>query len=175
MKDHPLLFQAEMVRAILAGRKTQTRRLVPNRWVRGDRLWVKETFKRACPHDDDDTVCIAYRASQDGGGGLIVNNIPRPANVPMWDEEDEHWRPSIFMPRWASRITLEVVDVRSERLNDISEADAIAEGAEPLLVPPDGGSWPHYEGYRALWESINGPGTWAQNPLVWVTTFKELK
>lgn len=106
------------------------------------------------------------------------------------------WRPSIHMPRWASRITLEIAGVRVERLQDISEADAIAEGIERGVGFP---GWYRYplpgdsEGlaesgrlgkvptafpklaYRALWESINGPGSWDANPWVWVVEFKTVK
>ena len=92
------------------------------------------------------------------------------------------WRPSIFMPRWVSRITLEITDVRVERLQDISEADAIAEGVEYL---PDVGGWRCYmnerggytyavTSYRSLWESINGPGSWAANPWVWVIGYRRV-
>ena len=83
--------------------------------------------------------------------------------------------PSIHMPRWASRITLEITGVRVERLQDIRETDAQAEGAEPLLVPPDGGSTVYTEGYRHLWEQINGPGSWDANPFVWVVEFRRAK
>jgi hypothetical protein len=98
------------------------------------------------------------------------------------------------MPRWASRLTLEIVSVRVERLNDISEADAIAEGIEPQLWKPTGEKgWMHYgemkgfnrlaamfhqddavKSYRSLWESINGPGSWKLNPWVWVLTFRRI-
>ncbi|PZX32022.1 hypothetical protein C7416_102182 [Cupriavidus phytorum] len=86
--------------------------------------------------------------------------------------EPGRYRHARFMPRWASRITLEIVSTRVERLNDCSAADAEAEGAEPILVPPDGGSWPHYEGFRTLWDSINGAGAWERNPWVWVVEFR---
>ena len=144
MKERPILFSAPMVRAILAGTKTQTRRaakLTANGHVKesgghrrwhpgdpdarlacpygqpGDRLWVRETW--AAPHSDDarpprsihcDWTQIHYAATEERGGLM--------------------WRPSIHMPRWASRITLEITGVRVERLKDISEDDAVAEGIE---------------------------------------------
>jgi hypothetical protein len=225
MKEHPILFSAPMVRAILAGTKTQTRRhlyvirkfnaermcfdrryppplldwnnpqhgpgegfTLRRAYEVGDRLWVRETWRRACAHADDDTVCIAYRASQTpGSGGLLVNNIPRPAGVELWDGEDAVWRPSIFMPRWASRITLEVTGERVERLQDIIEADAIAEGVYPdkkgrqdddgaafyRIGPVRGDSFPIAR-FAALWELINGFGSWGANPWVRVITFKRV-
>lgn len=130
----------------------------------GDRLWVKETFR---PQDGMTTYCqhqdeIEYRADGD-----------RPK-----EPTDCHWKPSIFMPRWASRITLEITGVRVERLNEISEEDAIAEGVEPLSH-----GFKNYLGadlqcgdarmsYMSLWESINGAGSWAKNPWVWCISFQ---
>jgi hypothetical protein len=75
------------------------------------------------------------------------------------------------MPRWASRLTLHVEAVRVERLQAISEADAMAEGATPILLPPDGGSSPHVEGFRARWNTLHGPDAWDENPEVVVLTF----
>lgn len=137
----------------------------------GDRLWVREAWANVevdgarvvYRADADDDGSVPYLCPGSGGFGGGVSNVT-----------PSRWRPSIHMPRWASRITLEVTDVRVERLQDISEADAIAEGAEPLLVPPDGGSTPHVEGFRSLWESINGPGSWDANPWVWVITFRRI-
>lgn len=196
MKDRPILFSGPMVRALLAGTKTQTRRVVkpqPDRVCPvlhlprvldktgtmfdvqkspygqpGDRLWVRETW--AVPHRYDGhgpsnipvhDVRVHYAASEERGGLL--------------------WRPSIHMPRWASRITLEINAVRVERLQDISEADAKAEG----LYQDTAGRWTTYsaseqarehlspvEAYRDLWEQINGPGSWDANPWVWVVEFR---
>lgn len=184
MKERPVLFSAPMVRAILEGRKTQTRRVAKgvnfisssgapmnidadsDDWSvkcpygqPGDRLWVREAFQFSSDYP-------LYRADDEAG------------------HIDGGWRPSIHMPRWASRITLEVTGVRVERLQDISEADAVAEGIEPTMPNPGPWNWKDYlaEGchthailsYKTLWESINGPGSWDKNPLVWVVEFRRL-
>ena len=184
MKERPILFSAPMVRALLDGSKTQTRRIVKNRrdpnigcdmspgeiardpmaacmcpyGVPGDRLWVRESW--SAPHNFD---------------AHMPFEIPADARWHYAATEERgglRWRPSIHMPRVASRITLELTEVRVERLQDISESDAEAEGAEPLLVPPDGGSRPHVEGFRSIWDSINGPDSWAADPWVWVVSFR---
>lgn len=185
MKERPILFKGEMVRAIREGRKTQTRRifkgLIPpgcpgkhscrveagfakfhlngklamhsGEWTRnpygqpGDRLWVKETFRLSVPAHEGQTGYPIYRADFESP----------PAGL---------WKPSIFMPRWASRITLEIVRIRVERLQDISAADAQAEGIKKVSTAR--------LSYCALWESINGKGSWAKNPWVWVIEFKRL-
>lgn len=198
MRERPILFSGEMVRAILAGAKTQTRRIVKgdaDEWLGanmspsfvaapsnglcpygyvGDRLWVKETFSARGVFEQSGR--IAYRASCENGR--------EPHGLP--------WTPSIFMKRAASRITLELTAVRVERLNDITEMDAEAEGVEKNeglnpWTPEDG--WLKYpldenledfpaftakESYRTLWESINGAGSWASNPWVWVLSFRRL-
>lgn len=211
MKERPILFSAPMVRALLDGSKTQTRRAVRKQFaddaevaevsattsegwqtsghsglwwddagaclddaVRcpygkpGDRLWVRETFNRTNPGGD--TGIYFYRAD----------------NNPAY--EDAIWKPSIFMPRWASRITLEITAVRVERLQDISYEDALAEGvadARPLLgnTEPSHGEtadetsrrlrWPQRE-YELLWNKINGVGAWNKNPWVWCVSFKRV-
>ncbi len=194
MKERPILFSAPMVRALLAGTKTQTRRALRNgTWwtpehgvirmapaglactgfahvacpygVPGDRLWVRETFAGS----------IAYErhgyALKDWGNKLwyVADGEPRSG---QWTRP----RPSIHMPRCLSRITLEVTGVRVERLQDISEADAQAEGCALECMTPtggDSGSAIHGPGgYMALWESINGPGSWDANPRVWVVEFR---
>jgi hypothetical protein len=191
-----MLFSAPMVRAYLAGRKTQTRRIVKDSDVRdvgaygvaayvtsrdvkergrvlgrrdvtktcpyggpGDRLWVKETFVLRSKHER-----YYYRADH-------------PVHDPY---AHDGWKPSIFMPRKASRITLEITAVRLERLQAITQADARAEGvvdttgaweaagAGPLTDTDQAGP---RGAYRALWESIHGPGSWAANPWVWVISF----
>lgn len=176
MKERPIIFCAPMVRALLDGTKTQTRRVVGRgtsvlrvypRWRLGDRLWVKETFGPRAGG-------VVFRAD-DG------NDCP----------DGGRWRPSIFMPRWASRITLEITEVRVQRLQDISEEDAIAEGIRSTLFRPDDGFplctgyspepddgksilYPSArEAYASLWERINGPGSWS-NLWVWALTFKRV-
>lgn len=211
MKERPILFSGPMVRALLAGKKTQTRRVVKNpyfygcltgdcpHWQEsdcahamaqacpygqpGDRLWVKETFAlHAC---DDGFGNVTYRA---GGAHVLLcgdHGDGDPVGIgaacePNSKYKPERWKPSIFMPRWASRITLEILDVRAERLQDISEEDAKAEGAEIQKETP--GGWvicgprigSYREGYRWLWEQINGAGSWDANPWVWVLEFRRL-
>lgn len=130
----------------------------------GDRLWVRETWLKTNPWGDHHT--YGYRASDE-------------AEFP-----DAIWKPSIYMPRIASRITLEVTGVRVERLQDISEADAIAEGC---VKNHNGYYWggahsvsglkqfaTEVRAYQDLWESINGPGSWDKNPWVWVVEFRRL-
>lgn len=195
MRERPIIMSAPMVRAILAGRKTQTRRVVkPHRgddWFvimdddsgdlwpyrsddgescfvtirdcleevelrcpygkAGDRLWVRETWRADDAHDS----VTMYRTDVDDDYAGRVK-----------------WRSPIHLPQDRSRLTLEITAVRVERLQGISEADAMAEGASPVLVPPDGGSQPHVVGYRDLWESIHGPDSWTANPWVWVVEFR---
>lgn len=200
MKERPILFSGAMVRAILDGTKTQTRRVISNvatigrvtefgrsdttgydwtmrdsrlRWndlrhkqlidrcpygQPGDRLWVRETFQRFT--DDGE---ILYKAGP--AGFEAMNELKR-------DECPEaRWRPAIHMPRWASRITLEVTGVRVERLQEISGADAVAEGVRSRL--PDNGI--AVAEYRDLWEGINGAESWSANPWVWVIEFEVVK
>jgi hypothetical protein len=182
VKERPILFSGPMVRAILAWTKTQTRRVVrgdftlvddwPHRLiggdghevalacpygVPGDRLWVRETW-RSDDFAPDDPSRTIYRA--DGPDDLIreTRGIIR-------------WRPSIFLPRYRSRLTLEVTAVRVERLQDISEEDAEAEGAFAL----GDAACSHREWFMGGWDSINGKrAPWASNPWVWVVTFRRL-
>ena len=198
MKERPILFSAPMVRAIIEGRKTQTRRVVkpvgnddafvlldhgtgfwPYRsddgessitadgneaphycpyGQPGDRLWVREAFHGY--HWDQPRA--VYRA--DGECQRVRTQIE--------SYEVGRWTPSIHMPRWASRITLEVVCVRVERLNDISVSEAIAEGYDGSVDDPID---PSVKWYAQLWESINGSGSWAANPWVWVVEFKRVQ
>ncbi len=133
--------------------------------LQGNRLWVRETWQYASGRSDvpvtDKPPC--YRAD-----GEYLED---------WRERGLSWRPSIFMPRWASRITLEVECVRVERLNSISLEDAIAEGApqsHPSIdfVSREFGFPDFSRSYFAqLWETINGKGSWSKNPLVWVVEF----
>lgn len=208
-KTRPILFNGDMVRAILNGQKTQTRRAVknltvyPDRWVwqtsksttvsapvgeiwgcpygiPGDRLWVRETF--ATEKYGTDTVC-AYRASCPDDLFDFVHWNGEIARIHV-----DRWKPSLHMPRWASRILLEVVSVRVERLTDISEADVKAEGMiegckDGCLIKYGLPSWA-WRDYRSkfchafkdLWDSVASPGTdWSSNPWVWVIEFKRVE
>jgi hypothetical protein len=132
----------------------------------GDRLWVRENFLQLM-HGEVPDGRVKYLASID----------PRSTGTP---KNDGYWwrkRPSIHMPRWASRITLEITDVRVERLQDISEADAKAEGVPGEKEAADAGlAW--YDkprrAFQFLWQSINGPDSWDTNPWVWVIEFKRI-
>lgn len=201
-KEHPILFSAPMVRALLDDTKTQTRRRAiktsqPDRVVLsdydkaefkieienlncglrywqvcpcgqpGDRLWVRETFSE---FDTNHGKVVWYRAESD--------------DPDYW--HGVTWKPSIFMPRRLSRITLEITGVRVERLQDISEADALAEGVDmdKTITMPFSNAilWASVtlkprsaqQAYAHLWESINGPGSWAVNPWAWVIEFKRV-
>jgi hypothetical protein len=209
VKARPILMSAPMVRAILAGTKSQTRRVVkPQPWAScvieegmdgephfvysalsghgpgydveetrtpcrfpygqpGDRLWVREAW-RACrdldatpPRDIAPGSSIEYEATKRSYAEIGLTG---------------KLRPGMFMPRWASRITLEVTGVRVEKLQSISEADCAKEGA-PFsysgFAPEDAPDWRGW--YRDLWESINGPGSWDANPWVWCVGFKRLE
>ncbi len=179
MKERPILFSAPMIRALLAGTKTQTRQVVKD-WQHfqphhdswrcpygtvGTKLWVRETF---CD-DWKDARGVQYRAD----GGLDGDMM----------DAGCRWRPAIHMPRWASRITLEVTGVRVERLQDISIEDCKAEGAwtDESIVEKcekyfgvDAFSVNPRLAYRMLWESINGAGSWDANPFVWVVEFRRI-
>lgn len=217
MAERPILFSAPMVRAILAGTKTQTRRAIKplplrvnhgtnemevdteamtdgrimklNRFGQpGDRLWVRETFY--CDHCfypegtppscywDGPNPRAAHTPEQlaKERSDMLEAMYYRADGEPEFEapEGPTPWRPSIHMPRWASRITLEVTGVRVERLQDISEADAMAEGVHySLLEKIQAGQdrWARHA-YKKLWESIHGPGSWDLNPWVWVVEFK---
>lgn len=218
MKSRPILMSSPMVRALLAGTKTQTRRVVkpqpvdpytgrdlaagarPESLPRcpygepGDGLWVRETWapceapaRRGHFHYAADGA-VGHRWQDNGGDGGWSRSghtlgFADKDLMGVWVGKPARWKPSIFMPREASRLTLRVMEVRVERLQGISEADAVAEGVEPV----DGG-WRVYDeesppwlaadprfSYRSLWESINGPGSWAANPWVWVVLFEVLR
>lgn len=139
---------------------------LPQNYQVGNRLWVKETFQ-LCEWFQDHwepaklrTCCQSIHKFYAADGVLP-------------DQSELRWRPSIFMPRWASRITLEIISIRVERLHDISEEDARAEGVAfvPCYVSS---SSPLKQSYRDLWESIHGKGSWSLNPWVWVLSFKTL-
>ncbi|HBO1147426.1 hypothetical protein AN280_05950 [Pseudomonas aeruginosa] len=223
MKERPILFSGPMVRAILEGRKTVTRRVMkpqpdflgsmvdPNTPFKtldaglharitcpygepGDRLWVRETWT-------DVNMCgapaLAYRADEDirdlmeepgflDDRGAFNYDDPRVKPYPFacWYAEldQARWRPSIHMPRWASRILLEITAVRVERLQDISEEQALAEGVhgEPCdharQACSDIGCWGDTAkgAFGFLWEQLNGAGAWQANPWVWVVEFKRV-
>lgn len=222
MKERPILFSAPMVRAIIDGRKTQTRRVVKpqpalnGNWMEwchkgvliteqnvawhpfaegfpralaskglgylcpygqpGDRLWVRETWMPDGPRDGtwDD---FAFFGCKGSPFSMIPEQYRTPAHVihrASWDgSEMTGWKPSIHMPRWASRITLEITGVRVERLKDISDADAAAEG---FVDEGTGREWKSgRQRFGELWESINGPGSWNANPWVWVVEFKRIE
>ncbi|EPY7180480.1 morphogenetic protein [Klebsiella pneumoniae] len=229
MKERGMIFNGEMVRALLDGRKTQTRRIMKVQpesnqlglllitdstkhsdigkyhWAEsnatgnhvrsklfscpfgavGDRIWVRETwssdFANYYPNDR-----VWYAADNNRRLDIEVVDGVRGIYSP---ESDVHvpfrWQPSIHMPRWASRILLEITDVRVERLNAISEKDATAEG-----VPPAGSLLPDYPGtfltpkgdfatakvaFQRLWESIYGEEGWKANPWVWVISFERIE
>lgn len=202
MKERGMIFNAEMVRAILDGRKTQTRRIMkkqpePSKAREGDfyfpcdkmqsmahvsdfipgnsmipdaheffskccpfgevgdRIWVRETWARY--NIDQDSHDMAYRAT----------------TPEDWPEEGR-WRPSIHMPRWASRITLEITGVRVERLASVSDDDAGKEGY-PADPAPYGGSMDKWLWFRQLWDSIYPDQSFKHNPWVWVITFRRIE
>jgi hypothetical protein len=190
MKETPILFSAPMVRAILEGRKTQTRRIVKGQALEflesfvpefvslkengfskygyaGDKLWVKETWQYVdfCGEDNG----YVYRATD-----------------PDWETmEGWTWKPSIFMPKKACRTFLDITDIRIEKLQDITEEDAISEGIIEFTKDDKLAKyWYDHEGvwsdmpytakeaFEMLWVSINGEQSWNENPWVWVIDFK---
>jgi hypothetical protein len=212
VKERPILFSGEMVRAILEGRKTQTRRVVkpvqsepkippltmepwmmygeqevdddgrpmwegyhPDypydaKWFTcpygkvGDRLWVRETFWTAGEIPNLPTVYADDYIKTPNGYASVVYRADG-------GYEDGAWKPSIFMPRWASRILLEIVAVRVERVQDISERDAHAEGLGMSPMLPHPRAW-----FRDLWNSINAKRgySWESDPYVWVVEFRNV-
>lgn len=205
MKERPIIFSAPMVCAILSGQKTQTRRIVKNdrqnlgggdgincRVAKyrastrrticpygqpGDRLWVRETWAETDMADG--APVIAYRA-----GGCVAIGRTEPDSrdylIHQFAFDTTHvgaWRSPIHMPRWASRILLEVVSVRVERLRDISEADAMAEGTGLRDCVSIGCSEAESakQAYELLWESIHNDGSWDANPLVWAIEFRRIE
>jgi hypothetical protein len=225
MKSRPIPFSAPMVRALLNGSKTQTRRVVkPDmnleqrqstgfsytdkkgmRWMCGvgssDAETMRNFTRQHCPYGqpgDQLWVREAWRARREFDS-VKPSDLEGPVDgilgTPIIYEASRHesvqfgkLRRSMFMPRWASRITLEITGVRVERLQDISEADAIAEGIKTNAAWPGGffknyllnseqdvRALPPVRSYQSLWESINGPGSWGANPWVWVVEFKRLE
>lgn len=206
MKERGIIFNTEMVRAILDGRKTQTRRIInpqPEltqksgfKWKGGlfgagsddretnrnfahkncplgkvgDRLWVRETFQAGLCTEST----FAYKATH------------KPSDLEEGWDEIIKWRPSIHMPRFASRITLEITDVRVERLNNISPRDVVSEG---LIQLPASGRYVRFEGaqyfglayrdhkeaFADLWDEVSKPDwSFESNPWVWVIEFKRV-
>ncbi|TYX24743.1 hypothetical protein [Klebsiella pneumoniae] len=232
MTERGMIFNAEMVRAILDGRKTQTRRVIANvghdnclplqKRTKtkdgiythvmdahiyglcpfgkiGDRIWVRETWATL---GNEDGCCVDWEGNLCKGDERSAARIyrasceQRPGDYGLWSIPDdaywkphtkEHkfegaWRPSIHMPRWASRILLEITDVRVERLNAISQEDAQAEGMEltgwrPTYSDPDSGGevMTPYDNFAELWSSIYGEGSWKADPWVWVIEFKRVE
>jgi len=181
-KSRPILFSAPMVRAILEGRKTQTRRIYKGffcgtqpAWPdsgkgscpygrTGDTLWVRESIKIGrCPNEP------LGLALYSNGDGKLHPDAPERSREFCREFKSV---PSIHMPRWASRLTLEITDVRVERLNEISEEDAKAEGVSVDGVGNPGGPMRvHQRAFKSLWNQINGADSWAANPWVWVIEF----
>ena len=218
MKERPIIFSGEMVRAILDGRKTQTRRIVKpqppavtdGRWswvasssdksevgkfryswpnetgtsftahgresgvsIRcpygetGDRLWVREAWALF-----EHSTGVVYRADA-GDDGLVpyLDNGAGGLGGGVCDYAPDRWKPSIHMPRWASRITLEIKGVRVERLQDIGESDAEAEGFHREGCGGEGS----VRTFARLWESLYGTDSWSVNPWVWVIEFERVE
>ncbi len=234
IKAKPILFSGPMVRAILEGRKTQTRRIIKKAvgpslsvdlegaaaklsWLYGDgpgydvhertlsipcphpvgsEMWVRETWGLQAIGDETDwhAGSVRFETAEMLSAWVVSYRADFGTN-----QESCFWRTSVLMPRWAYRLTLTVTDVRVERLQDISEEDAKAEGLKCLSKDggqtwkfgiPDadgepgnddhGWHWHRWstspvEAYRSLWESINGPGSWDANPYVWAYTFEILR
>lgn len=249
MKARPILFSAPMVKALIDGRKTQTRRVLNPQpsalplppdmpdalntsfrayvWNEnkpapvnlhlhcpygspGDLIWVRETFAITRDTLDYETGSEAASWAWDqemyGDPRKYLKGEPRGGikstvyfradgedanpselypclgmNDKVLSKAEINWKPSIFMPRWASRLTLRIVSVRVERLNKISEQDAIAEGIEVdscghAIRPDDDVNWGGAVGaFCELWESINGQGSWEKNPYVWCISFEVIK
>lgn len=248
IKEHPILFNGEMVRAVLDGRKTQTRRVMKVQppsdeykmcqlmdstaredrkniykwhWViveglnikksdenyfnvpygfKGDRLWLRETFVIESDQEYIGEVeiptdrPIKIESTFEGSKYHLIPHYratePEP-NIVFSDQDSmddrTRWKPSIFMPRWASRITLEITDVRAERVQDIIKKpqDIEAEGVHydidaKIIGPCEGDAGNLIEGFSDLWNSINakrndGIYSWESNPWVWVVEFKRIE
>ena len=237
MKERGMIFNGEMVRAILDGRKTQTRRIVKGtdgavkfckEWdingeeifvvlgekdhtgmnpvlgaiscpfgAVGDRIWVRETWGVVSHELDDDGRIQPWKPDRPataihempfGNGYYSGHAIYAVDGDFTWGDDDGYedgrscWKPSIHMPRAASRILLEITDVRVERLNAISQEDAQAEGMEltgwrPTYSDPDSGGevMTPYDNFAELWSSIYGEESWQATPWVWVIEFKRVE
>lgn len=214
MTERGMIFNADMVRAILDGQKTQTRRIMkpqPEPCPRGGHWWPSNVFKTMLHVEDE------MQNGKGGWGGLVGDACPfGDVGDRIWvreafasglstkstlayrathkreDLEDGFydtikWTPSIHMPRWASRILLEITSVRVERLNAISEEDAEAEGIDmealydsqdcyDCIADHNMTGRPTVTGaFKYLWESIYGEDGWKANPWVWVIEFKRVE
>lgn len=215
-----MIFNGEMVRAILDGRKTQTRRIIKDctvgrdpiskfiqigkkfigcypedvpelireccpYGVPGDRIWVRETFQGPL-FDFEQMEAYQEDSSKFKKPEFCVYKADGKPAPEFFDADDNlhcGWRPSIHMPRWASRITLEITGVRVEQLKSISEEEARSEGVARLRE----GFWKHYQpgwtqhqlsargSFATLWDSIYGSGEWDRNPWVWVVEFNRIE
>lgn len=221
MKERPIIFNAPMVRAILDGRKTQTRRIVKQvpRWQHCG-LDIMEWGLSACYTEKDGRHWLDIQTDVDDNSheeifcpygqpgdrlwvretwaeNLVLPLEDRPGGNWIYRADDKYtstWRPSIHMPRWASRITLEIASIRVERLQEMRRDDAFREGVEhvnpynvtPGLLPGMPACFKNYQkkdgwftgdpvsSFMSLWESINGSGSWNANPWVWVIEFREI-
>lgn len=211
MKERGIIFNAEMVRAILDGRKTQTRRIVKNvmpdngMWLKkptktrsgttthvldapkynlcplgkaGGHLWVRETWMPDAPRDGT-WGDVEFYGCKDSQLSMIPECYRTPEHCiyrSSWDgAEMIGWTPSIHMPRWASRITLEITDIRVERLKVAGDTEFKAEGY-PLVRELTGGSMDPFYWFRNLWDSVSPTNfKYADNPWVWVIEFKKVE
>lgn len=185
MKTHPILFSTPMVQAILAGRKTMTRRVIkpqpkgvegfPSEQVCA--AWQNGFVNVKCPYGEYDSafdtasglLWVRETFSEMPDGDIVLKaGFPDAAHL---DDIPPKWKPSIFMPRWTSRITLEITDIRVERLQDISHEDAVNEGV-------NGGFGENYDcakhSFMCLWQKINGTKSWDDNPWVWAICFRPI-
>jgi len=181
MTWHPIMFSGPMIPPILGDTKTVTRRTgkVYATWKKGDDLWVRETW-RAIERESDAVDGILFRADL---AFVPIENTAKAAEqwVVAYDngKYNGKWRPSIHMPRWASRISLRLTDdPRQERLHEITDAEAKLEGVPPLVdasgrvLPRD--REPYRLSFMALWDVLHGDGAWAENPLVWRIPFRRI-
>ena len=216
MAERPILFSGPMVRAILAGHKTQTRRILrlppgyehgevygyegchnglhalacdpgPSRAIRcpygapGDRLWVRETWTAFSKPSHEYGECEEREGPPSEMPDLYGTDRSDVVYAADGTSNPNRWRPSIHMPRWASRLALEITGVRVERLQDIPGADVLAEGVgQPwngIGIEKAGGMTPDIEQqlrhkFHGLWNDINGEGGWESNPWVWALSFR---
>ncbi|WP_122846273.1 hypothetical protein [Pseudomonas viridiflava] len=210
IKEKPILFSAPMVRAILSGQKTVTRREVKKKAALdclaagfepaflalpgnadlcpygkvGDQLWVRETWY--CDHLEVMRGPYLKPDDLDIGEALNAGTLVYAADgLAPYEQEQPTWKPSIHMPRWACRILLKITEVRVERLNAISDVQALAEGVRLYTDHAELGNWYHVDGietysaeprksFELLWSLINGADSWTANPWVWVVEFKRV-